>query len=246
MSESAAEAPSAAPPPEEPKMDIHKPKPFHTLREFLKEVGTIVLGVCIALSAEQAVEAYHERALAREARAAIREEMRGDVARLQYRLASQECIVKRVGEITGLLAGWADGKEIPAGLEIGYPGDVLFNDQRWQANLNSGRFSREAEAEQASQTALYNLMHIIATDELEEHQVWDQMRVLDQGSNFLTPAYRPRLIEALTTARYKGGEIATLGNAVLRMATEQNLLPEKPFVPAMKDTTCQPMTAPGK
>jgi len=36
-------------------MEIHKPKPIHNWREFLKEVGIIVLGVGIALAAEQAV-----------------------------------------------------------------------------------------------------------------------------------------------------------------------------------------------
>ena len=30
-------------------MDIHKPKPWHGVREFLKEIGTIVIGVLIAL-----------------------------------------------------------------------------------------------------------------------------------------------------------------------------------------------------
>ena len=36
-------------------MDIHKPKPIRNWREFLKEVGIIVLGVSIALAGEQAV-----------------------------------------------------------------------------------------------------------------------------------------------------------------------------------------------
>ena len=32
-------------------MEIHKPKPIHNWRDFIKEVGTIVLGVSIALGA---------------------------------------------------------------------------------------------------------------------------------------------------------------------------------------------------
>ena len=227
-------------------MDIHKPKPWHGSREFLKEVGTIVLGVCIALAAEQAVEAWHEAQLAREAKAAIRAEMTGDVARVQYRMATQGCIQKRIEEINTLLAGWGDGKEIPAGMEIGQPGDVLFTDLRWQANLNSGRFSREAESDQAAQTAFYNMLRIIGDSEQDEHPTWDQLRVLDQGSHFLTLAYRPKLIETLTAARARAVEIGAMGAAILRVAKEQNLMPEKPFVPAMKATTCQPMTVPGK
>lgn len=37
-------------------MEIHKPKPWHTVREFLKEYAIIVLSVITALAAEQAVE----------------------------------------------------------------------------------------------------------------------------------------------------------------------------------------------
>ena len=37
-------------------MDIHKPKPWRGWPEFLKEIGTIVIGVLIALGAEQGVE----------------------------------------------------------------------------------------------------------------------------------------------------------------------------------------------
>ena len=33
-------------------MDIHKPKPVHNWRELLTEIGTIVIGVLIALAAE--------------------------------------------------------------------------------------------------------------------------------------------------------------------------------------------------
>ena len=44
-------------------MDIHKPKPWHGSREFLKEVGTIVIGVLIALGAEAVVQNLHEQRL---------------------------------------------------------------------------------------------------------------------------------------------------------------------------------------
>ena len=40
-------------------MDIHKPKPWHGLREFLKEYLIIVIGVLTALAAEQGVEWLH-------------------------------------------------------------------------------------------------------------------------------------------------------------------------------------------
>ena len=71
-------------------MEIHSPKHrINTLPDFLKEVGIIVLGVLIALAAEQAVEQaveqVHEHTISSEARETIRAEasldlgfMRGD------------------------------------------------------------------------------------------------------------------------------------------------------------------------
>ncbi len=57
-------------------MDIHKPKPWHGWREFLKEIGTIVIGVLIALAGEQIVETLNWRHKTAEAEAALRRELR--------------------------------------------------------------------------------------------------------------------------------------------------------------------------
>ena len=52
-------------------MDEQKPRPVRNWRGFLKEVGIIVLGVSIALAAEQAVEWFHWHNRVAEARKAI-------------------------------------------------------------------------------------------------------------------------------------------------------------------------------
>ncbi len=72
-------------------MDIHKPKAIHSWREFLKELGTIVLGILIALGLEQAVEARREHQLAAEAHEAILAEMQVDLDRVDYRMRQQAC-----------------------------------------------------------------------------------------------------------------------------------------------------------
>jgi hypothetical protein len=55
-------------------MDIHKPKPWRGWRELAKEVGTIVLGVLIAIGCEQTVEALHHRDQARDMTHKLRQE----------------------------------------------------------------------------------------------------------------------------------------------------------------------------
>ena len=56
-------------------MDIHKPKPWRGWPEFVKEIGTIVIGVLIALAAEQAVEARHWADVVHEAKHSIHDEL---------------------------------------------------------------------------------------------------------------------------------------------------------------------------
>ena len=42
-------------------MPVHLPKPLHGWREFAGEVGIIVLGVLIALGAEQLIQTIHSQ-----------------------------------------------------------------------------------------------------------------------------------------------------------------------------------------
>jgi len=56
-------------------MEIHKPKPIHNWREFLAELGTIVLGICIAISLEQFVEYLHWHHEVQIGRGALTEEI---------------------------------------------------------------------------------------------------------------------------------------------------------------------------
>ena len=56
-------------------MDIHKPKPWHGAREFLKEYGIIVLGVLTALAFEQAVEWLHTQHDIHQTREALQAEI---------------------------------------------------------------------------------------------------------------------------------------------------------------------------
>src|SRR5437868_6843964 len=56
-------------------MHFHLPKPLHGWREFAGEVGIIVVGVLVALAAEQVVETLHWQERARHARQSLAGEL---------------------------------------------------------------------------------------------------------------------------------------------------------------------------
>jgi hypothetical protein len=72
-------------------MDIHKPKPWHGVREFLKEYVIIVIGVLTALGAEQGVEWLHWRHLAERAEAELAAGMQPDLINAATEIAAQPC-----------------------------------------------------------------------------------------------------------------------------------------------------------
>ena len=95
-------APAARPPtvaasdPSGGGMDIHKAKPWHGLREFLKEYTIIVVGVLTALGAEQGVEWLHWAHKVEDGRAAIRSELAGIAFNGELRIAFMGCWERRI------------------------------------------------------------------------------------------------------------------------------------------------------
>jgi type II secretory pathway pseudopilin PulG len=90
-------------------MDIHKPKPWRGLREFLKEYVIIVVGVLTALAGEQAVEAIHHREQVEQTRTALRAEMTLMATTALSVQQSDRCFLTVLGEYDA----WARGGSKP-------------------------------------------------------------------------------------------------------------------------------------
>jgi hypothetical protein len=132
-------------------MHFHLPKPLHGSREFAGEVGIIVVGVLIALAAEQLVEnwRWHERA--QEARERLRAEVGHVFLLVEERRDVTKCIDKQLDNIEdAILASGAVMKRLPAyreaGLNLSY-GDYAFvlrtpsrswPDSAWQGAIAEG------------------------------------------------------------------------------------------------------------
>ncbi|HVI06153.1 MAG TPA: hypothetical protein VM711_08705 [Sphingomicrobium sp.] len=80
-------------------MHFHLPKPLHGWREFAGEVGIIVIGVLIALSAEQVVQSWHWRGEVRETNSRLRKDMGYDLAVAYERFAIDPCLRPRLSEL---------------------------------------------------------------------------------------------------------------------------------------------------
>jgi hypothetical protein len=86
-------------------MDIHKPKPWHGWPEFLKEVGTIVIGVLIALGAEQGVEWLHWQERTQAAEAQLQRELSFSWGTAEERIEVTPCLERRLAALEDRLLG---------------------------------------------------------------------------------------------------------------------------------------------
>jgi len=85
-------------------MHFHVPKPLHGWRELIGEVGIIVLGVLIALGAEQAISAIHARQDASQLRRALKSELADNRARWNQMRSQDVCAQRRLGALDHWLA----------------------------------------------------------------------------------------------------------------------------------------------
>lgn len=72
-------------------MHFHLPKPLHGWREFVGEVGIIVLGVLMALAAESVVETWQWRHKVSVVRSSLMGELANDRARWDIDIAAARC-----------------------------------------------------------------------------------------------------------------------------------------------------------
>jgi hypothetical protein len=89
-------------------LDIHKPKAVHGWREFANEIGVIVVGVLIALTAEQIGETLHWRHKIHQIEDALRLELAEDNAPQAFtRLATAGCNDRQLAGIATAAQGGA-------------------------------------------------------------------------------------------------------------------------------------------
>ena len=200
-------------------MDIHKPKPWHGWREFLKEIGTIVIGVLIALGAEQAVELVHAQAELSETREALRQEIAENAGTTALGAAQDHCRDARAD----LQLAWARGGPKPE-LRPSRLTNMVFS--AWDV-AKAGPLAKMPVKERLTYSRLYDAFAA------QEVNITNQMNELLETSKYtgldtLGPDQAQRLMELLNRARTTRAVKAVAAAEVLSAVKALNIHPEPP------------------
>jgi hypothetical protein len=187
-------------------MDIHKPKPIHGWRELFKEIGIIVIGVSIALSAEQGVERWRQHQQYREARQAMIDELSANLTNIRMRQKYIACTIQRMQDVDAILDRADGGQPFEA---AGWIGPALGFRMRFMAEGEAQKSSLFSSAEQRNFGSLYSYFHSLEGAQDREREAWGRLRMLE-GKSRLSPAMSQSLQDALADARNQNYRITFL------------------------------------
>ena len=200
-------------------MHFHLPKPLHGWREFAGEVGIIVIGVLIALSAEAVVEHFRDEALLRQAEQRMTAEIRDDdLPQAFARAAIGTCNADQLEAIEEAVAK-GNRQEI-ARLSSAYrPPFRTWDDDAWKAALASQALKYGDGDRAIAWSAMYVGMPISNQWTSDEQEGLRQLRAKLGGSGPLTSVQQDRLFQVVADLRGTNKLMTGGGMAFLRFAS---------------------------
>lgn len=178
------------------------PKPIHGWRVLAGEVGIIVIGVLIALGAQQVAERVRDRQLADQTRAAVTEEIEQNLLSLSLRGTAKPCIARRLGELHAIVNQWGRSGTFVTPLWVAQAPslDVVF--PRYEAAVNAGNIALLDREEQYRWGTIIASLRQFQQIQDAETLEWPILRMLQDGAGALSPTDRTAVRHALQRAAY--------------------------------------------
>jgi hypothetical protein len=161
-------------------MHFHLPKPLHGWREFTGEVGIIVIGVLIALGAEQVVEDLRWRHTIANERKALDADVLDMWTAESARVVIQRCVDSRLGELALVFARHQRGEPLGIIGPIGRPSVWTGSQSALEMATADGSLSHMPLDDKAAYFAVAEAYDAFAPAASEERASWRTLELLDE------------------------------------------------------------------
>jgi hypothetical protein len=195
-------------------VEIHKPKPVHSWRELLTEIGVVVIGVSIALAAEQTVEWLHWRIQVAEAREVLATEMAYNVRTAIWRMRTANCVERRLDKLAAILDAAAKTGNLPPVGDIATPQRAYWFDNTWDSVVASQTAAHFPRQQLANITYVYKVITSQGERSVDESAAWHSLYALVGPGRRLDAASEARLRESLSKARTLNRLMAAASNSI--------------------------------
>lgn len=152
-------------------MRVKFPRPLKGWREFIGEVGTILLGVLLALAAQEFVQSLHWKREVKETRKALDAELSRDLAAFNYRYDNRQCIADRLSELSRWADSLGNGTKLRLRHGIDEPPFFLIRSAAWE--ITDGEIaSRIPLQAKLNYAAFYDGMRQFSELKHDESDAW--------------------------------------------------------------------------
>jgi hypothetical protein len=160
-------------------MHFKLPKPLHGWRAFVGEVGIIVLGVLIALGAQQLVEDWQWRQEVTAEQASLIEEANAMVGAIAVRNAQVACVDRRLDEIHTILERHRRGEPLGLIRQIAHPTQLSATRGTWQIALAGQALTHMAHKEKLAFSDAFGAFDDWQRAMVREREVWLRLTPLN-------------------------------------------------------------------
>lgn len=164
-------------------MGIRLPTPRNGWRVFAGEVGTILLGVLLALGAQELVQSLHWNREVRETRRALDAELARDLAAYQYRVSQSKCVEKRLAELQRWAESLRSGRPLKIKRLIEAPPGFRVRTAAWEVTDGEIASRIPIDAKMAY-AGMYDAMRTFAELIGTEQDEWADLTEMQFGTSY--------------------------------------------------------------
>jgi hypothetical protein len=175
-------------------MDIHKPKAAHSPREFLIEIGTITVGILIALGLESLIELNNHHWTAEFARTSIQQELQHNRDDIRENMIRVNKLDQRLQTVIAYTQARVAGRS-PSPLSLDINGSFFrVGDAAWQAALSTQALSHFGYKQAMVVSSAYNSQQELnAEEQRTEESFFEVLGDMDDLSDSSGPDLRQTL-----------------------------------------------------
>lgn len=184
-------------------MRLHMLRPVNGWSGFLTELVIVVLGVLIALGAQQAVDTWRTNRDIADFRAALQAETADNLEAYRGRMLQNACLSRRLDQLAAWQRDWQDGAGAALDGEIGRPLAYSLGFSAWETGATSVA-ARMPLKERLAYAGLYDSLESYDKLRYREVEAWQGLFAYDGATRLSPPevnALRGLILSARSTDR---------------------------------------------
>ncbi len=178
-------------------MEIHRPKEVRDWRDFIKEVGIIVIGVLIALAAEEALSDFHWRQEVKIVQDSLDDELTDSLFSALERVKITDCqrrTLDRLDELADQSRGTLVIRNDPV------TRNRVWGTAAWDAAVASGTIAHMDHDVRNTYAELFSFVRLFRDFNLRQEELWARIEAY-RRPRALTPDSRDRFVETVSELR---------------------------------------------